>query len=76
VIAAIAVFRSLNAEQPLFWQIATYLVLSACVLVIVAAAFAFVYSLVYEPLERARAMDRERRRSLDTIARFPHHKEQ
>lgn len=57
-----------NNLQPLFWQIATYLVLGACVLIIVGAAFALVYALVYEPIDEAR----ERRR-LDSLARFPHH---
>lgn len=41
--------------QPLFWQLATYLVLTACLLIILGAAVAFLYTLVFEPIRGADA---------------------
>lgn len=44
---------NVNDLQPLFWRLATTLVLTACVLIIVACALSFLFELVFRPLRGA-----------------------
>jgi hypothetical protein len=65
--------QTVNQMQSVFWQLATYLILSACLLVIAAAAFAFAWEMFIKPFRGGRAdaaLDSRTNRSSETSAQL------